>query len=258
MTPINDLNVYTEGMKKSLEDKLFFLPMLEGKTSYILDYGCADGAMLKEIRKRNQYLGLSGYDQSIDMIGKAKVGAERIFFSSSLREVLDQIYLLNSTLVLSSLIHEVYSYSHLNEIRNFWSFVLHGTFEYIVIRDFSVSDALYKEMASEENVTKILSNENYKRIYEDFCYKCGQIVTQRDLIHFLLKYRYKENWEREVRENYLPLSTEALLKIIQGSEYKVIYQKNYTLPFLKQKVREDFNLDLEDYTHINLILKLRG
>ena len=255
MTPINDLNVYTEGMKKSLEDKLFFLLMLEGKTSHILDYGCADGALLKEIRKRNSYLGLTGYDQSEDMIRQAKNNCDKdIVFTSSLKKAIRKTKPAYTTLVLSSVIHEVYSYSNIEGIRAFWNFVLHTGFKYVVIRDFSINETTQKEMIGKTEISKIANTDTY----QDYCNKNGPIVTKRDLIHFLLKYRYKENWEREVRENYLPLSTEALLKIIQGSEYKVIYQKNYTLPFLKQKVREDFNLDLEDYTHINLILKLRG
>lgn len=255
MTPINDLNVYTEGMKKSLEDKLFFLPMIRNKTAYIFDYGCADGILLKEIKKRASYIGSIGYDQSEDMIKQAKDNYNGdILFTSSLQEAVYKIRPAHTTLVLSSVIHEVYSYSNVEKIRAFWDFVLHTGFKYIVIRDFSINETTQKEMIGKTEISKIANTDTY----QDYCNKNGPIVTKRDLIHFLLKYRYKENWEREVRENYLPLSTEALLKIIQGSEYKVIYQKNYTLPYLKQKVREDFNLDLEDYTHINLILKLRG
>lgn len=257
MIPISNLKVYTEGMKKSLEDKLFFLPALRNNTPYIFDYGCANGILLKEIKKRAPYISLIGYDQSEDMIKQAKDNYNGdILFTSSLQEAVSKIKPECTTLVLSSVIHEVYSYSNVKEIQTFWNFVLHTGFRYIVIRDFSINEAVQREMIGKTEILKIENADTY----QDYCNKNGSIVTKRDLIHFLLKYRYKENFEREVKENYLPLTTKALLKIIDdgGYKYKVIYQKNYTLPFLKQKVKEDFILDLDDYTHINLILKLRG
>jgi 6-pyruvoyl-tetrahydropterin synthase len=50
----------------------------------------------------------------------------------------------------------------------------------------------------------------------------------RTFIHFLLKYKYIDNWEREVNENYLPLSYETLKKKIP-SEYKIIYEDRFIL-----------------------------
>lgn len=71
-----------------------------------------------------------------------------------------------------------------------------------------------------------------------------------------MKYRYIENWEREVRENYFPIYFEDLLnKIIENGNYEIVYARQYILPFVKGKVKEDFDIDLVDNTHCQILLK---
>ena len=82
----------------------------------------------------------------------------------------------------------------------------------------------------------------------------GSIEYKKNFIHYLLKYRYKQNWDREVRENYLGYSTDDIIKLV-GDEYEVIYRKDYILPFLYNKVEEDFGIKIDTPTHTNLIFK---
>lgn len=91
---------------------------------------------------------------------------------------------------------------------------------------------------------------------EDFTNIWGPISSQKKLIHFLMKYRYVSNWEREVSENYLPLNIEDLIAKV-SEKYRAVYQKHYVLPFLQEQVEKDFGIVLEDPTHVQLILKLR-
>jgi hypothetical protein len=74
------------------------------------------------------------------------------------------------------------------------------------------------------------------------------------LIHYLLKYRYTENWDREVRENYLPLTKETLISKIP-SHYEIVYQEHYTLPYIKHQVQKDCDIVLNDCTHFKILLK---
>ena len=48
MVAINDYNVYSSGMKKSIKDKLFFEGLVE-HVDTVIDFGCADGQMLKQL-----------------------------------------------------------------------------------------------------------------------------------------------------------------------------------------------------------------
>lgn len=50
MVAINNYNVYSSGMKKSIKDKLFFEGLVE-HIETIIDFGCADGQILKQLHE---------------------------------------------------------------------------------------------------------------------------------------------------------------------------------------------------------------
>jgi len=77
-------------------------------------------------------------------------------------------------------------------------------------------------------------------------------------MHFLLKYKYLQpNWNREVRENYFPLYREKLLSMIPDN-YSILYHEHFTLPYIKESVKEDLGIEIKDNTHLKLILKLKN
>jgi|GEM_PF-5719969 len=39
------------------------------------------------------------------------------------------------------------------------------------------------------------------------------------------------------------------------SNYKVVYDDHYVLPFLRQQVKKDFDIEIEESTHAKLIIK---
>ena len=61
--------------------------------------------------------------------------------------------------------------------------------------------------ADKSDVMKIRSKNHpvIKKELIDFSNKWGTIDNYKNLIHFLLKYRWKVNWNREVNENYFPI-----------------------------------------------------
>ena len=83
----------------------------------------------------------------------------------------------------------------------------------------------------------------------------SNIKDNHSLIHFLMKYRYVQNWDREVRENYFPITVEQVLYKIDFNKYNVVYFEHYILPFTKEKVKEDFEIELKDPTHFKLLLE---
>ena len=82
----------------------------------------------------------------------------------------------------------------------------------------------------------------------------GSLNDNWSLTHFLLKYRYQAEWERELRENYLPISVERMLGLVP-TEYTPTFIEHYTLPFLRERVMADFGIQLQERTHFKLILK---
>lgn len=253
---ISSIETYISGMSKSMSDKLFFLDKIE--SDLIVDFGCADGSVLSEIQRRRPDLKLIGYDIDEDMISRAKSKNRNILFTSSWGKVLEEVSKSQSpTLNLSSVIHEVYSYSNSRTIKNFWEKMVFGSgFKWITIRDMIPSTEISRKEISEfkDDVKKVreIADPKYLNSFEE---RWGVIDDNyRTLTHFLLKYKFIDNWEREVLENYLPVGLETLKKKIPN-EYKIYYEDSFILPYLKRIIKEDFDIEINHSTHTKMIIK---
>lgn len=263
---IIDLSGYTEKMRKSFLDKTFFLEKLPD-ANVIFDYGCADGSMIEFMWKMFPEYRYFGFDIDPKMIAlaKAKNISTATFsddFSSLMKAMRQEVEKTKgkSVVVCSSIVHEIYSYPKNASPEIFWRNILTSGFDYVVIRDMAMPEGTKNYDVNADTIWKIaryfLNQKNDTYILDDFMKKWGMITTEQTLVHFLLKYRYKNNWERELNENYLPLSVEELEKTVtKYDSYVPIYSNNFTLPWLISKVKEDFDIDLDIPTHIKLILR---
>jgi len=261
---IPNISTYRAEMAKSMEDKLFFLNKIEFDT--LIDFGCADGTLLSFLCDLKPTMNLVGYDNSPEMISIAQsneVWANKPLSSGlmpwfvsdwSYIEMLLRTNKKRIALNLSSVIHEVYSYGNENNVNEFWNRVFNSGFDYIIIRDMLVSKNSDKD-SKVKDVEKI-QNAHIENLAE-FENVWGPISIQRNLLHYLLKYRYNKNWFRELRENYLPITLEEMLSKIPTEKYSYELYEHYTLPFIKKSVKKEFNINLTENTHIKLILKLR-
>lgn len=259
-SPIKNIQSYIGGMNLGLQDKLFFVDMLDFDA--IVDFGCADGSFLKLVSEINPKIKLFAYDIDPNMLlkAKSKLGKGSIV-TDSWDEIRKSLVYFNKPLLnLSSVIHEVYSYSKTIDVKNFWdNQVFGGDFKYITIRDMIPSTEISKSEISQfkDDVKKVKQkfDRNYINSFEE---RWGSLNSNyRTLIHFLLKYRFTDNWEREVSENYLPISIETLRKKIPNG-YKIVYEDSFLLPFLKKEVKKDFNIDLIHPTHTKMIISNRN
>lgn len=258
--PISNLQSYIDGMGKSMQDKLFFSDMVN--FDVIVDFGCADGTFLEHILKTNPGVKVIGYDLDETMLSQARSRlGNKATLTSNWDEVVKEVYRFKSPLLnLSSVIHEVYSYSHPKVVKEFWDKqVFGGDFKWITIRDMIPSVEIGKEEINQfkDDVrrVKMKTDRYYLESFED---RWGTISDNyRTFMHYLLKYRYTDNWEREVNEDYLPVSLETVKTKIPNS-YKVVYEQDFLLPFLKQQVKQDFNVDLTHSTHTKMIIQNKG
>ena len=90
----------------------------------------------------------------------------------------------------------------------------------------------------------------------DFEYHWGSIRKMKNLVHYLLKYKWTINWKREVAENYFPITLEEFLKKFE-QDFNLIYLERFRNPFLELHWQEDFGIKLDDYTHVKLIFQLK-
>lgn len=243
-------------MSLGMVDKLFFMKIID--TDIIVDFGCADGTILKEINKLNPNIKLIGYDIDDEMLNKARLNINNtnVILTSNWQDIESLLLEYKSpTLLLSSVIHEVYSYTRGSNVKYFWNKqVFGGLFKFICIRDMIPSSSMEKESNFISDVDKVrkISNDKYLKSFESIW---GDISSNyRTFIHFLLKYKYISNWEREVNENYVPLTIETLLKKIPVN-YKVKYQTNYILPHLYNQVYKDFKIKIKENTHVKMVIE---
>lgn len=254
---IANYDAYNQNMQTTLDDKLFFINQV--KFDVIVDFGCANGVFLSKIQNLYPNVKIIGYDLDDTMLSKARaILGNKALLTSDWSEVVGELSNYKDPLLnLSSVIHEVYSYSRPIDVNKFWNEqVFGGSFKYITIRDMIPSVVVGREELSkwkdDARKVRIASDTFYLKSFED---KWGSIFqSYRVLLHYLLKYKYTDNWEREVNENYLPVTLETLKNKIPSS-YKITFEDSFILPYLAQEVKKDFGIELNHTTHTKLILK---
>jgi SAM-dependent methyltransferase len=247
---IDNLDVYLSRMQNGMEDKLWFVDKII--TPVIVDFGCADGTLLKHLSNINPELVLIGVDNSEDMLEIAKKNVPNAAFFN-VEEFFDIHFdYSNATLIMSSVIHEIYSY--IPSPDHFLKRLFDLGFKHICIRDMFVS--MYDNRNADVQMTTALLNDARKKQLADFMDVWGGIENKENCIHYLLKYRYKENWKREVRENYLPVYIEDFIRFLSDN-YQCIYLEHYTLPYLKEKIKKDFKIEFNEKTHCKIMFESR-
>ena len=249
---IADREIYLTRMQRSILDKMFFIDKVFEPFDCILDFGCANGGLIKALMRMCPDYRYAGYDIDKDMIAAAEQNVPGVQFCSEW----DKLGLpFEDTLInISSTLHEVYSYGTDADIKEFWDRVFGSGFRYITIRDMMFSESL--ERPADKRMLDAVRKSYYTRQLADFENVWGSITTQKQLVHFLLKYKYTQNWEREVREDYFPISSESLISAIPYN-YSITFCERFTLPFTAWQLRKDFGFELRDHTHIKLILERR-
>jgi hypothetical protein len=249
--PITDFNAYLDGMSKGLSDKLFFIDKIN--PDCIVDFGSADGYILSKIKEVKPDIDLIGYDIDEEMINISKEKYKNIEFTDNWESIKEQISKYERPAVyLSSVIHEVYTYSSGKNIQKFWNDIFNSEFKWVVIRDMIPSTSFEKMNSIEIDKIREKSDSKYLKEFEDHW---GDINRDyRNLLHWLLKYSYTTNWKRELRENYLPVSIETLKTKIP-SDYTIKYEDNYLLPYLKDSIKKDFDVELTDPSHLKMIIE---
>jgi hypothetical protein len=246
---ISDYTVYNRRMELSMVDKIFFVDKID--TDLVVDFGCADGSLLKQLKVLRPNLDVLGYDNDPTMTRFESKEVQIVTHWDVVKKQISNAK--RPTLVLSSVIHEIHHYGSRSSISEFWANVFQSGFTFIVIRDMVPNRGIDRP-SNINDLKKIYHKFLGAKVLSDFERVWGSVENNRQLIHFLLKYRYLEpNWEREVRENYLPVSREELLSKIP-LEYDVLFHEHYVLPVLWQTVKSDVGIELKDPTHLKLIL----
>lgn len=239
---IKDYNVYNERMSKTLFDKAFFIDKIYG-AEIVVDFGCADGSLIRYLNKIAPDLFYIGYDNDPVMIkiAASKTKNSNICFVSSLEEIEFLIGDKRWAINFSSVLHEIDDDS-LEAVK---ALIDRTKPNYICARDMYYNC----QNLSSEAMCKI-EKEN---LWKDYIKK--QPISTLTYICYLLKRTYAENWEKEKNEDYFS----AFCKFfwLRSNDYKIIWDVKYCLPYQKLQWLHDFNFDYnkEQFTtHRQLIV----
>ena len=252
-------SLYVERMAKPLIDKLFFVDKVEA--DLYVDYGCADGTLVKFLRMLNPEARIVGYDISEDMLVLAREQVPGVIFTSDWAEVRRTANAVQAAggrtcLVLSSVIHEVYAYSSEAEVATFWDRVRGGNgepgFDVVAVRDMMVARAASRP-ADPLAAARVRQVFDATKVAE-WEATWGGLDENWSLVHFLLTCPYVDNWNRELHENYLPISVEDFVRRFPF-EYAPTYREHFAPPFLARRVMKQFGFRVPDPTHLKLIME---
>ena len=259
-----------------MDDKLFFLNKIKFKKdgSYLfVDFGCGDGTLIDALYGIMKNEGIHGYyigydiSASIIELAKSKFSHQtdtyEVLFTNSWTEVMEKVntyHNMESVLILSSMMPEIYSNAKSQtDISQFWEKVLGGNFNHICVRDMMISenenrDVDFDMFDFEENNFPHFSDR--RKYWTDFIKHWGSTNNNKNFIHYLLKYRWTINWDKEVSKNYLPVYIEPFLETFK-KKYTLFYFERFRVPFLEECWKNDFNIELDDYTHVKIIFNLK-
>ena len=248
--------IYCESMAKSLEDKLFFLNEIDiNEYDYIVDFGCADGRILEVLDEKltNRKTILIGieknkvmFDQLVSLAGRAKhrmiVSIELIDGDNKIVNLLKKAGKKN-LIIFSSVLHEY-------DWENFKPFFIF--FDTIVMRDMQCPEKDWYKVPKSTRalVTKDFPEELLAKLEQ----KYGRINDLDRLYRYFLMYRYVDNFDHELQEDYFNIIWENLKEWLTCDYvFHVLYEKDYILPFIKQDIETKFGYELKYPTHKQII-----
>lgn len=262
MAPITDHAAYCTAMAHGLDHKLFFLghlPTLSG----LLDWGCADGKLLKEASQRGVW-SVTAWDSdpamqeaAVAMLadhGHAFVAADE---ETALRALtFDSDVLGNNAVLFSSVLHEMYTHQP-EQMPALWERVAATNVEYIIVRDMYWGAQPNEPMGTPLRVGIGILDTEYAQQVDEFEQGLATSITYaKNLAHFLLKYPYTQNWQRELAENYFALPD--LRPVLAPLGYEPIHWHPHCPDFIRERIKRDTGIELPFHTHVTAIFQRKG
>lgn len=261
---ITSNEVYLKGMRNTFHDKAWFMPIIPADVEVIIDFGCAGGDFIEYMKKicpQYQYFGIDNNQEF------RKICHEKgITTFKDIDEVKWSIgnLISKSLIVMNSVLHEIYSYEP-NETEAIWKKLYESGVKYIALRDMYAKGCALFNSKVEKEIMDVLGKDkcaasnsgsffHINEKFEDFEKHWGKIYDGYMFTHFLLKYFYDLNWDRELQENYLPFHYRELHTVVRKAGYDITFESFYSLPWLKQKWMSDFDCD----THPHLACFIRN
>lgn len=254
---MNDIDAYCSRMRKSVCEKLFFLDRDEFKNcNTIIDFGCADGSLISEMKQifpQKTYIGVDNNPNMRKLANSKLDGSVKIYRNlQEIKEVCTPV-----GVILSSVLHEVFTFYSNKKIRELLTEIA-SISDFVFVRDM-LSPSSYVSQLSIYSVNR--RNVEKHPLWWSFYKKWGNFtigtdfISVRDAMHFFLKSKYENNWRSENKENYFSVDWSEIKYIFYSNMFQCSYKNDYTNQFIKSDIMERFNFKVEFPTHRQMILQ---
>lgn len=256
---IQNYDCYTERMAQSMWDKNWWIDKIDSSINTIIDFGCGDGELGKFIEhifpNRFRYIGIDNneYMCSLAIANLQAHPAADIYVDPS--EIPVDINPDTSIIIMNSVLHELFTYCPATDIAKYLTDMKDFGARYVAIRD--MHEYPITPFASSLQLKALDTIEKIHTTHKAYRVPLMQLILMRPkenpinlLLEFALKYRYGDNWEREVQEYYLfawdwriyaALHTVAPKDVPQ---YNLRYEDSFYIPFIYNTFAKDFGIDM--------------
>ena len=251
MNPLKNEDQYLKRLAAPLAEKIRVARHISLETGAILDVGCADGTVTVELARVFPEARIYGIDLNHNFINRAKARAEE---AKTQNVRFERIYLRDllgreeryGVITFISALHEFFSYgegisSVIKALADADELLLPGG--RLIIRDMAAPAYFQKICAEPSARKKVIAREDLRPYVQSFEERYGSIDNLLALNHFLLKYLYTDNWEYELKENYVGVSLEEYQQIFTLLGMRVLHVETYLIPYLRNRWKEDFGFE---------------
>ena len=247
---IHDKRGYLERLSKPLQEKMRIAEFIDRGAKDILDVGCADGVVTDALAHAFPQARVYGIDLDESFIGEATQraqGAEHTpaYDKVYLRQLLERPERYDAV-TFASVLHEFYTYGNrepsvMKAIADAYELLKPGG--RIVIRDMILSERMKEAtLPALSTIGKIRAHPDMQSRIADFEAAHGPLSSLYSVNHFLLKYMYTDNWDRECPEHYVPVTREQYEQLFAWLKATLVHRTTYLIPYLRETWRNDFGL----------------
>ena len=239
-------------MLVGMYDKCWWVDKLYPEVDTVIDFGCADGSLWEAIKtfcpQITKYYGIENNKEFLDN--------KSFLHFFSIEELPQDINWSHTIVVMNSVIHEICYYQGEATFRELFKKIQGLGVRHIAIRDMCLNVEEYFYLKSSNSFFyEAICNSPYKDLFiKDYCHNIptfyGNTFYQ---IEFLLKYTYKENWDRERDEQYLwdwldCIMSDISMRIEVNQPFKIV-------PQIRQ-IEKDFGIKFPEFlnTHRKMFL----
>ena len=241
---------YTQ-MSQNITEKIDFIVKELSNSNYkkVVDIGCADGKTIQELSKlfnKLQFIGIDINSRLVENNNNSNA-YQNITYITPSENSYKNLFDKNTLVIMSSVLHEIYSFTDKNSIKQ-------------LLSDISKSGGVaIRDMYFTPNSLQVENNLQYiksKRIIT----KSNELLKVRNtkmsnefITEMLLKSLYPDNWENEKNEKYFSTNWVEIANIFSENNLEKVYYNTYMNNYLLEKL--PMLKDLTNTTHCKVIYK---